>query len=107
MSFLDDVPAAIEAQQRALTLYPSEIVGDRALINLDMATCIVRTKDIASGLGNAAETLQAMPADHRADIFLRCAWRVVLAVPTQSRSRAEVTEYCDLLRNLSVPQRLT
>jgi transcriptional regulator with XRE-family HTH domain len=100
MSFLDDMPSAIEAQQRALALYPSEIVGDPALISLDMATCLVRSKDIASGLQMAVDTLLAMPADHRADIFLRCAWRVIFAVPVSSRSQPEVTEYCDLLRNL-------
>ena len=90
----------MNAQKCALSLYPPDVVGDRALIRLDMATCIVRSKDIRSGLDNATDTLLAMPEDHRADIFLRYAWRVAQAVPPRQRSMPEVGEYCDLLRSL-------
>jgi hypothetical protein len=101
LSLLDDIPSAIEIQQRALALYPSEVVGDRALLQLDSARCMVRSKEISSGMGTATDVLLEMPSEHRTDIFLRYAWNVVTAVPARFRERPDVTEYCELLRRLS------
>jgi hypothetical protein len=84
-----------------MALYPPEVVGDRALLQLDRARCIVRSKEISAGLRMAADVLLAMPHDHRTDIFLRYGWKVVSAVPAQFRGQAEVAEYCEMLRDLA------
>jgi transcriptional regulator with XRE-family HTH domain len=101
LSLLDDIPSAIESQQRAIALYPPEVVGDRALLQLDRASCIVRCKEIDAGLRAATNILLGMPPEHRTDIFLRYAWKVASAVPAQFRSQPQVIEYCGMLRDLA------
>lgn len=100
LSELADIPTALEAQRRAMALYPPEVVGDRALLQLDIAKCVVRD-DISAGVRVAGEVLLGMPPEHRADIFLRYGWGVISAVPVRFRNRPDVTEYRDLLRHLS------
>ncbi|MGH9609689.1 MAG: hypothetical protein ACRD34_08435 [Bryobacteraceae bacterium] len=100
LSLLGDIKSAIEAQDNALALYPREVVGDRALIQLDKASCIVRSNEIADGLQMASEILVCMAPEYRADIFIRYAWNVAAAVPARFRSGPEVAEYRELLRSL-------
>jgi len=95
------MPSAIDAEQRALDLYPPEVVGDRALLQFDLASCLVRSKEIQLGVGLARDVLLRMPAEHRTDIFLRYAWHPAAAVPARFRNQPPVTEYCDVLRSLS------
>lgn len=101
LSQLGDIGSAIEAQEQALALYPQEVVGDRTLIELDMASCIIRDKDMAGGLQMASDVLINLPAGHRSDIFLRYAWNVASAVPARFRNEPNVAEYRELLRGLS------
>jgi len=101
LSLLSDMPSAIDAEQRALDLYPPEVVGDRALLQFDLASCLVRSKEIQLGVGLARDVLLRMPAEHRTDIFLRYAWHPAAAVPARFRNHPPVTEYCDVLRSLS------
>lgn len=101
LSRLDDIEAAIAAQERALALYPEEVVGDRALIQLDRAICIVRSGDINTGLQIAEETLADLPSEHRTDIFVHYGWNAAIAVPARFRNQPSVTEYRDFLRNLA------
>src|SRR6266487_659497 len=101
-SLLGDFPAAVAGQQRALDLYPPHVVGDRALLLLDRARCLVLGNDIADGLLAAGEVLTGLPAEHRTDIFRRYSWNVAAAVPARHRNRPDVAEYCDLLRTLPV-----
>jgi hypothetical protein len=101
LSLMSDIPAAIDAEQRALDLYPPEVVGDRALLQLDLASCLVHSKEIQLGVGLARDVLLSMPAEHRTAIFLRYAWHPAAAVPARFRNQPHVTEYCDVLRGLS------
>jgi tetratricopeptide (TPR) repeat protein len=100
LSQLGDISSAIDAQEQALTLYPREVVGDRTLIELDMASCIIRDKNVTGGLQMASNVLINLPAAHRSDIFLRYAWNVASVVPTRFRSDPNVAEYRELLRSL-------
>jgi tetratricopeptide (TPR) repeat protein len=106
LSRLSDIPSAIAAEQRALDLYPPEVVGDRALLQLDLASCLVRSKEIQLGISLARDALLAMPAEHRTDIFLRYAWHPAAAVPARFRNQPHVTGYCDVLRSLSAARNL-
>jgi hypothetical protein len=101
-SLLGDIPAAVAGQQRALDLYPPQVVGDRALLLLDRARCVVLGHDIADGLLAAGQVLTGLPAEHRTDIFRRYSWNVAAAVPARFRNRPDVAEYCELLRTLPV-----
>lgn len=101
-SLLGDVRSALAGQQRALELYPVAVVGDRALLRLDRARCLVLGDDIADGLLAASEVLTGLPGEHRTDIFRRYSWNVAAAVPARYRNRPDVTEYCELLRTLPV-----
>lgn len=103
LSLGDDIPSAMAAQERAVALYPPEVVGDRALLQLDVARCMVRLGDIATGLQMASTVLLGMPAEHRVEIFLRYAWNVVSVVPARFRTLPAVVEYCELLRGLASP----
>lgn len=103
LSLGDNIPSAMAAQEQAMALYPPEIVGDRALLQLDVARCMVRLEDIAAGLQVASAVLLRMPAEHRSDIFLRYAWNVVSVVPVRLRTLPTVVEYCELLRSLAPP----
>lgn len=98
---IGDIPSAIEAQQAAIALYPPDVVGDRALLQLDRASCVVRCQEISAGLRAATDILLDMPPEHRTDIFLRYAWKVVSAVPAKFRSQTQVIEYCGLLHDLA------
>lgn len=100
LSQLGDIGSAIEAQERALALYPREVVGDRTLIELDMASCIIHDKDMTGGLHMARDVLINLPAGHRNDIFLRYAWNVASAIPARFRNDPDVMEYRELLRSL-------
>lgn len=103
LSLADDIPSAMAAQERAMALYPPEVVGDRALLRLDVARCMVRLGDISAGLQVARTMLLGMPAEHRSDIFLRYAWNVVSVVPARLRTLPAVVESCELLRSLAPP----
>lgn len=104
LSRLGDIKSAIKAQEQALALYPAEVVGDRTLIELDMASCIIRDKEMTAGLQMASNVLRNLPTEHRTNIFLRYAWNVASAVPARFRSDSELKEYLELLRDLGGDQ---
>jgi hypothetical protein len=95
---------ALEAQPRALAMYPPDVVGDPTLIHLDRALCLVRSGQVDEGCALAGSTLVALPAEHRGRIFLRRGEAVLRAVPA-ARSSAAVREYADVLVALAQDDR--
>jgi len=59
------------AQSHALTLYPPEVIGDPALIQLDRAICLVRLADIPEGCQLAGKVLGNISAKQRTKIIRR------------------------------------
>lgn len=66
---------AAAAFDQALTLYPTDVVGDPTLIRLEQAAGLIRGGDVPQGLNLADTTPTALPAEHRADIFLKVGHR--------------------------------
>lgn len=90
---LGDFEAAWEAQEQVLGLYPADIVGDPAIVQLDRALCLVRKSEIDAGCELAAETILKLPTEHRAKIFLRYGNRVLTAVP-EKYSTTQAVAHC-------------
>jgi len=90
---LGDFDGAWEAQDRALALYPDDVVGDPTIIRLDRALCLVRRNEIDAGCELASSTLLSLPAEHRAQIFLRYSKRILDAVPEKYYNHQSVNQY--------------
>jgi hypothetical protein len=71
---------AWEAQDHALELYSTDVVGDPTIIRLDRALCLVRKNEIDAGCKLAADTLSSLPPEHHASILLRCGKKILTAV---------------------------
>lgn len=84
---------AWEAQDCALELYPTDVVGDPTIIRLDRALCLVRRNEIDAGCELAADTLSSLPPEHRASIFLEYGKKILAAVPEKYSTRRSVSQY--------------
>ncbi|MGH3853051.1 MAG: hypothetical protein ACRDR6_06045 [Pseudonocardiaceae bacterium] len=90
---LGEFDEAWEAQDRALELYPTDMVGDPTIIQLDRALCLVRRNDIDGGCGLAADALSNLPPEHHASIFLEYGKRILAVVPEKYSNRRLVGHY--------------
>ena len=84
---------AWDAQDCALELYPTDVVGDPTIIRLDRALCLVRRNEIDTGCQLAADTLSSLPPEHRASIFLEYSKKILAAVPEKYSTRQSVSQY--------------
>lgn len=92
-----DLPAAWNAQEEALGLYPSAANGDVAILQLDRARLLVRRGEADEGCAHATRTLAGMPDEQRAPLFANRAWRVLASVPRSNRRSPAATELRDRL----------
>jgi len=88
---------ALSAQSDALMLYPPEIVGDPALIQLDRAICLVRLADIPEGCELAGTVLGNISAKGETEIIRRRARDVLACVPRQHQNLGAVRDYEEAL----------
>jgi hypothetical protein len=88
---------AIRAQDRALDLYSSDMIRERAQIQLHRAQCIIQTGDSRAGAAHAAEALTCIPPDQRTQVVMAVARSVVRAIPARDLDGPEVTDLCELL----------
>jgi len=84
---------AWQAQDCALELYPTDVVGDPTIIRLDRALCLVRRNEIDAGCELAADTLSSLPPEHCASIFLGHGKKILTAVPEKHSNRRSVSQY--------------
>jgi tetratricopeptide (TPR) repeat protein len=101
---LGEFDEAWEAQDRALELHPTDVVGDPTIIRLDRALCLVRRNEIDAGCELATDTLASLPPEHHASIFLGCGRKIFAAVPEKysnrrsvSQNRAAMAESCRVI----------
>jgi tetratricopeptide (TPR) repeat protein len=99
---LHDIRAASAAQDRALALYPASDYLDRALIQLDKASCLACDDDLDTAMGYAADALTCLRDEQRVGLVSVRAREIYEAVPEDRRSLRPVREYGDLLM-LSCP----
>ncbi|MGH3710956.1 MAG: hypothetical protein ACRDRQ_23255, partial [Pseudonocardiaceae bacterium] len=90
---LGEFDEAWEAQDRALELYPTDVVGDPTIIRLDRALCLVRRNDIDGGCELAADALSSLPPEHHASIFLEYGRKILAVVPEKYSNRRSVGHY--------------
>jgi tetratricopeptide (TPR) repeat protein len=95
---LHDTRSAWEAQDRALELCPSTDFMDRALTQLDRASCLAHDGDIATGMSYATETLVNLSDEQRRGLITLRAQEVVVALPKEQQALPPVREFRDLLR---------
>lgn len=84
---------AWEAQDRALDLYPADVVGDPTIIRLDRALCLVNKNEVDAGCELAADTLSSLPPEHHAPIFLGHGKKILAAVPEKYSTHRSVNQY--------------
>lgn len=101
LSYLGRSDQAWTAHEEALSLYPDDVVGDPALILFDRAISLVRDRQVNTGCQLAERSLFELPQEHRTDLFIRAARRVLTAVPDDQKTGAAAQHYREALRSLS------
>ncbi|MER5336608.1 helix-turn-helix domain-containing protein [Micromonospora sp. NPDC002717] len=86
-----DTTAAYAAQDRALSLYDTDLPRDRAKIMLHRARCLVIDGDITGGTAYATSVLDDLDATVRFESVNVAAKAVIAAVPPRARKLAAVT----------------
>lgn len=94
---LGQLDEAWEAQDRALELYPTDVIGDPTIIQLDRALCLVRKNEIDAGCDLAVDTLSNLPSEHQASIFFEYGKKILTAVPQKHAARKSVRQYRAIL----------
>lgn len=84
-------------QQSALRLYEPTEYGDRALIQLDQARCLISQGDLASACQHAVRTITAVPAEHQG-LVRRSGREFLDQLPPANRNHAAVHELREVLR---------
>jgi tetratricopeptide (TPR) repeat protein len=100
LTMLGDYQAAETAHRQALALYPTDVVGDCALISLDRAAALVATDEVDAAAVLVIETLTRLPTAHRTRLFLDTASNVINEVPARHRSLPTVRESREVLAEL-------
>jgi len=98
LSYLGRTEEAWFVHDEALALYPDDVVGDPALIQLDRAVSLVRGCQVAAGCELATRTLIDLPLLHRTKLFLRAAQGVLAVVPAAQRQASNVRTLRETVR---------
>jgi tetratricopeptide (TPR) repeat protein len=101
LTHLRDARGAWTAQERALQLTPEYDYTDRALTQLDRATCLVYEGDAAAAAECALRALSPLTNEHRRGIILLRAQNIIGALPAHEQTRPEVTDLRDLVMDSS------
>jgi hypothetical protein len=94
---LHDTAAAWIAQERALELYPEQDYLDRALIQLDRASCLAHDGDINTASSLVTSTITRLTDDQRAGLVNVRAREILMALPSKQKSLPSVRELRDVL----------
>ena len=96
-TYLGDSRRAEAAQERALSLYPTNLFRERAQVQLYQAMRLIRDGEPTIGARHACRTLDDLPQTHRIEVVLEVARSVARAVPNAERHRPAATELRELL----------
>ena len=102
LSYLGRTEEAWAVHDDALALYPSEVVGDPALIHFDRSVSLIRGEQVEAGCVLAERTLLGLPDSHRTSIFVRAANRAFDAVPRSAWGIPAVKRYQAAIRSCVV-----
>jgi len=103
-AYSGDEASADAAAEQAKALYPAD--NYRTPVQIELMQAFVRTRsgDVTEGIRHAQATLEKVPAEHRTNMIVELAHRVLQPVAVDARKRADVTAYRELL-TLSAPQK--
>jgi hypothetical protein len=88
------VPQADEAQQRAITLYPTWYQRGPVKIELQRAFALVRSGDVAAGIRHAQEVISNLKQEHRDWPIVGLGHEILHGVPSESDAHERiVTEF--------------
>jgi transcriptional regulator with XRE-family HTH domain len=93
---IGDADQADKAQQRALALYPIDMVRERAQIRLHQALAMARV-DPSSAAIHATHILDELPATQRTQVVIEVARSVVHAIPASEHRRPQVNALNEIL----------
>lgn len=93
---LGDYLAAFDAQDRALALYPAELAGELAMVQLHRAACLVGYGEL-TGLGFAMRVLLELPAHCHNERLYVVAGQVLASVQPGDLAKSVVRDYRELL----------
>jgi hypothetical protein len=99
---IGDVVRAAAAQERALEICPASQAGNRAMVQMHRAACLVAEGDIATGLHYVTDALDTVPTDQHDQPLYEVARRTVARLPpdrfmNHPRSRETFSPSCDRL----------
>jgi len=103
-AYSGDEARADAAAEQAKALYPAENYRMPVQIELLQAFVRIRSGDVTEGIRHAQATLQKVPDEHRTNMIVELAHRVLQPVAADARKRADVTAYHELL-TLYTPQK--
>jgi len=97
LTHLHDTKPAWAAQKRALALYPTNDYMDRALIQLDRASCRAYDGDVSAAAVHAARTLVDLTDEQRSGLITARTRQIVQEIPSKYRGLPAVLELRDAL----------
>jgi transcriptional regulator with XRE-family HTH domain len=92
---IGDTKRAMVAQDIALRLYPDSHAGNRAMVQMHRASCLIQSRHVGDGVRYATDVLDALPVERHDQLLYEVARRVVAVVPHEENRRPE----CDDLRD--------
>ena len=101
LTHLRDARGAWAAQERALQLTPEYDYTDRALTQLDRATCLVYEGDASAAAEYATGALASLTKAQRQGIILMRAQNIVRALPPHEATLPAVSDLRDLVMDSS------
>jgi hypothetical protein len=97
---IGDTSRAMAAQDRALNLYPASQAGNRSMVQMHRASCLILERHIGDGMRYASEVLDALPVEGQNQLVYAVARRAIAKVPHDERNRAEFDDLRDRLTTL-------
>jgi transcriptional regulator with XRE-family HTH domain len=82
---------AYAAQDAALALYGSDLVRERAAMQLHRAQCMIRDGDVSGGIRYAEAVLDDLASEHHTELVYTVARSVLTAVPDRDAKLKTVT----------------
>ncbi|WP_374272171.1 helix-turn-helix domain-containing protein [Actinoplanes sp. M2I2] len=90
-----DLSAAVQAQERAVVLYPTSLTRLRTQVQLHHAAALIRNGHVPDGLRLAADLLEQLPPEQHNELLRTVARQVIDAVPHKERRRPMFREVTD------------
>ena len=97
LTHLHNTSGAWEAQQEALALYPQNDYMDRALINLDRATCLAFDGDISEAVNHASRTMLELTVDQRKGLITSRARDIVKDLTSRQRALRSTQDFLEII----------